>query len=434
MKKKKETLGEVIVDAFKTGNYPQGTFTLKELSEIQSTYNPENYEAPILIGHLSDPSYQGKSTVPAYGWIGKIKLVGEHLKLVASQFSEQLKEFIKDGFYKKVSVAFFKPHDPNNPTPGKWHLHHLAFLGGAPPAVKGLEGIAFAEIKCPGVEFAETDAIISIDGAIIETVEGIATDDTIKDITECAANFITKIEECLTADIDGETCKSRCNLAAISLQAEVQQYLDAHFAFMNKLDKIEGGEMEEGTETEMSEKKTWLVELAEKVQSLIHKRKENNVNAQKEEEYQVKIAGLETKVKEFTEKEMAAQAAKAEVEKKAKEAEALAEDKKLTTEIEIFCDAAIKEGKMTPAIREKDKPIMFMLGKTNIDALKAFQEKYIGQIVPLGEHTIINQTQTHEPKKDKMTLAEIYVKEHPTEFSGLTQKQAVRKAFLESKQ
>ena len=62
---KKENM-EIVIDAFKAGKYSQGEFTLKELSEIASTYNPENYEAPILIGHLSDPSYKGKSAIRSY--------------------------------------------------------------------------------------------------------------------------------------------------------------------------------------------------------------------------------------------------------------------------------------------------------------------------------------------------------------------------------
>ena len=43
--KAKKEMSEIVIDAFKEGEYPQGKFTGKELSEIASTYNPANYEA-----------------------------------------------------------------------------------------------------------------------------------------------------------------------------------------------------------------------------------------------------------------------------------------------------------------------------------------------------------------------------------------------------
>ena len=215
MKKKKIEFGEsgIVIDAFKEGDYPQGIFKAKELSEIAGTYNPTNYEAPVLIGHLSDPIYKGKTTIPAFGWIGKVVQVGDHLKFITSQFSEQLKQFIKEGLYKKVSAAFFDPSDPSNPTPGKWHLHHLAFLGAVPPQVKGLEGIAFSIQGSQGIEFAEVPAVVSENGSVIDTVEKIGTEDTIKDLTESCATFISKITDALSNDIDEDTQKVRCFLS-----------------------------------------------------------------------------------------------------------------------------------------------------------------------------------------------------------------------------
>ena len=419
-KSKTEMAEEIVIDAFKEGEYPQGKFTGKELSEIASTYNPSNYEAPILIGHLSDPSYKGKSSIPSFGWIGKAIVVGEHLKLVVSQFSDQLKEFIQQGFYKKVSAAFFQPDDPNNPTPGKWHLHHLAFLGGTPPAVKGLEGIAFAEIVCEGVEFAEMDTEITG----IDAAEELGTEDTIKDLTESCATFISKVQDTLTSDIDADTQKSRCQLAAYDLQTEIQGCLDMHWMFTEKLENIE-----EHNEAEMSEKKTIKQTLVELAQSFINKGKENKVDAKKEQEYQEQVATLTAQLKEFAEKERLAKEAqdKIDADKKIADEKIALEAKQ--TEIKNFCDETIKAGKMTPAMREKDEPIMFELSKTNIDALKSFQEKYSIPVVPLGEVDL--HQEENKPAENKLAKAEKYIKEHPKEFADLNHAQAIRKALLE---
>ncbi len=418
---------EIVIDAFKVGDYPQGKFTAKELSEIESTYNPENYEAPILIGHLSDPAYTGKSTIPAYGWIGKVKIVGDHLKLVASQFSEQLKEFIKDGFYKKVSAAFFKPEDPNNPTPGKWHLHHLAFLGGAAPAVKGLEQIAFAELRGLGIEFAETETMMEVDGEVVEQVKNMGNEDSLKDMAEYCGNYLKKVEDAFSADIDDETRKGRINLAAYDLQSELAQCVNEHFAFMDKMSGMKDKEME------MSEKKSWLVQMAEKVQSIIHNRKETEMDQVKEQEYQAKILKLETENKEFTEQKRIADEAKAKADADAKTAAAKIAEEKLTGEIKTFCEEKVKEGKMTPAMREKDEPIMITLAKTSSDALKAFQEKYTATVVPLGETPGAGAGDGKKPDESKLGKATQYVKDHPKEFVGLEHGLAVARAvYLEA--
>lgn len=424
MKKTKPTpKDEIVIDSFKVGKYPQGEFTLKELSEIASTYDPENYEAPILIGHLSDPAYQGKSAIPAFGWIGKVKVVGDHLKLVASQFSEQLKGLIEGGFYKKVSAAFFKPDDVSNPTPGKWHLHHLAFLGATPPQVKGLEGIAFADMVGIGVEFAEMDAVVEEGGDIISAVETIGVEDTMKDMSEYCANYLMKVEASLKSDIDAETKRQRISLVGYDLQSELSACVNSHFNFEQKLEGME-------EKTEMSEKKSWLARITERVQQFTQSRKESDMDAKKEQEYQTEIATLKAQVTEFSEKQRLADEAKAKADADAAKAAAEAADATLKAGIKEFCDKAVKEARMTPAMREKDELLMFTLGKTSADALKAFQEKYSTVFVPTGETTALNEQDKNggEHKPLLIVKAEQYVKANPKEFSGLSDAKAVARA------
>jgi len=427
MKKKKQMSEEIVIDAFKTGIYPQGTFGEKELQQISSSYDPSNYEAPIVIGHLSDPSYKGKSTIPAFGWIGKIKIIGDHLKLVASQFSEQLKEFIKDGFYKKVSVALFQPDDPNNPTPGKWHLHHLAFLGGVPPAVKGLEQLAFAEINCAGIEFAETDAVVSIDGETLDIVEEVGIEDTLKDMTEACATFIAKAEEVLAGDADSETRKSRIALAIDDLNGELHSCLSMHFMFEDKLESIDETAEEA---TQLSEKKHLLTQLWTKARTIIQNRKESEMDAKKEAEYQELIAAQEARIKEFEQKAKAEADAKLAAEKAATEALQKAKEDALIAEIKTFCDQAIKENHMTPAMREKDEPIMLTLGKTSPEALKAFQEKYTISILPVGVMLDVDTHAANDTRAQVIRDAEKYVTAHKAdrEFAGLSTADAVNRA------
>lgn len=406
---------ELVIDAFKAGEYPQGTFTVKELNEIQSTYNPQKFEAPILIGHVS--AYKGDTKIPAYGWVGSVKVVGDHLKLVASEFSQQLKDLIKGGFYKKVSAAFFQPNDPNNPTPGKWHLHHLAFLGAIPPAVKGLEQIAFAEVGNfgDGVVFAEMDI-----ATVIDQAEKLGTEDTIKDMTEAVATFMAKVEDTLKSDVDEATKQNRIDLAKTDLSNELCTISDMHFGLTRKL---EG--MEEHTEKEeYSEQKNRIIELAQSIINKFTKGKEENpVDAKLQKQLEDENTALKAKVAEFAEAQRLADEAKVKADNDAKEA-------LVKTEVTAFCEQAIRDGKMTPAMREKDEPIMLSLAKTSPDALVSFREKYSAPVVPIGEFA---EAGKDLPKKNErpaiFVQADQYIKEHPSEFAGLTPELSLSRAL-----
>jgi hypothetical protein len=62
-------------------------------------------------------------------------------------------DLVRSGNYKKISASFFSPYHGDNPAPGIWCLRHVGFLGAVPPAVKGMEALAFSETSA--VDFAE---------------------------------------------------------------------------------------------------------------------------------------------------------------------------------------------------------------------------------------------------------------------------------------
>lgn len=431
---KKKEMSEIVVDAFKEGTYPQGNFGPKELSEIASTYDPSNYEAPALIGHISDPAYKGKTTIPAFGWIGKIKQVGDHLKFVFSQFSDELKEFIEKGYFKKVSAAFFEPTDVNNPTPGKWHLHHLAFLGAVPPQVKGLEDIAFAEFSIPvgqGIAFAEMETTMeqqdseeNLGNVDVDPVEKIGTEDTITDLEECCATFVQKIEASLTEDIDYDTSKQRCSLAAFDLQTEIQNILELHWDFQEKLENIEEHQEQEYSETQRGKLKSLIVRVAERFN---HKPQESDMDAQKQAAYEKTIADQKKQLQEFADQKAVADKAVADAADVALKAQiaSFCETNKLNTNKfkemhveEMFFAAAKANQTIEFATKDKDgketkenKPLLTVLQ----DTLKTF----LTAMPQTGELTQFNQPLKGENKtgSPKVEMAEEYVKEHPEQFS-----------------
>jgi hypothetical protein len=90
--------------------------------------NPERHIAPIVIGHPKDNS-------PAFGWIEKAKAAGGKLYLKLTEMQPEFIDMLKKGLYKTRSISLYP--DLN--------IRHLGFLGGAPPAVKGLGPFKFAE-------------------------------------------------------------------------------------------------------------------------------------------------------------------------------------------------------------------------------------------------------------------------------------------------
>ena len=120
-------------EIFRTGTHTSLNGQTKEFSEadldtIAGSYNPSEHEAPIVIGHP-------ETNAPAYGWIDKLKRIGDRLIAFPKQVSNEFAELVKSGAFKKRSISI---------TPDL-KLNHVGFLGAAAPAVKGLKDVQFAE-------------------------------------------------------------------------------------------------------------------------------------------------------------------------------------------------------------------------------------------------------------------------------------------------
>lgn len=132
------------IHVFKAGDQTsaQGvarSFSTKDLDQVVASYDPVIHEAPLVLGHQGD-----SDSLPSYGWIKGFTREGDNLYADVA-FTDVAKDLVKDGHYRKVSISFYSPDSQINPHPGKWTARHLALLGAAPPAVKGLEPFNFAE-------------------------------------------------------------------------------------------------------------------------------------------------------------------------------------------------------------------------------------------------------------------------------------------------
>lgn len=123
-------------------NGQETTLTRDDLQEMVDSFNPEYHQPFVAVGHSSDPLVaEGKTDqAPSFGWLKNIKVQGEFL-LGDLEVIDQVYSWLKEGLYKFKSLAFYPREMDINPSPGKLTIRHLAILGGAPPAIKGLGAI-----------------------------------------------------------------------------------------------------------------------------------------------------------------------------------------------------------------------------------------------------------------------------------------------------
>jgi len=134
------------IEIFRTGKHTSQSgqtknWTESDLDRMVSTYDPNNHEAPVVIGHPV-------TNHPAYGWVRKLKRSGSALLGKFSQVEPQFAELVEAGRFKKRSISVY-------PDGG---LRHVGFLGAQPPAVKGLADIAFGDDGAETFEYGEKEA------------------------------------------------------------------------------------------------------------------------------------------------------------------------------------------------------------------------------------------------------------------------------------
>lgn len=122
-------------------------FSDADIDAIAASYNPAVREAPLVVGHPA-------ANLPAYGWVSKLGSLlgsaGKILKMDSRDVEPAFAEMVRNKRFPKRSASFYHPTHPNNPTPGKWYLRHVGFLGAQPPAVAGLKDIDFSEQEDAG--------------------------------------------------------------------------------------------------------------------------------------------------------------------------------------------------------------------------------------------------------------------------------------------
>ncbi|WP_290664752.1 hypothetical protein [Ignavibacterium sp.] len=161
---------------FKTGKHTDSNgnereWTENDLDKIIESYDKTKHEAPIVIGHP-------KTNAPAFGWIEKLKRVGDTLYALPSQLAQEFVEMVNKGLFKKRSISLY----PDGT------LRHVGFLGAQPPAVKGL----------PDAEFKEDENLSTIETEVATDFEDKSVEKNLQGLEEKVKQYelqLKKMEE-----------------------------------------------------------------------------------------------------------------------------------------------------------------------------------------------------------------------------------------------
>lgn len=273
------------------------------IDKAVATFDPKFHEPPVVVGHPRD-------NTPSFGWVKELKKSGS---ILSAKFKDVVPEFgdaVKNGLYKKRSASFY----PDG------RLRHVGFLGGAPPAVKGLADIGFIAGEDEMTFEFEEDFRITVVGRIMQRLREFIIE---KFGTEAADKVINNWE-----------------IEDLKNSPETQ----AEPVFSEKLKEDNMGD------------------TAEQLQEKLNKQAV---------EFNEKLSGLETKIKEA--KEEGRTEAVAEFAEKQRTARRDARKQ----EISAWCDTKVTEGKLTPALVKYGIPEMleFMADSDDVVEFGEAREK-----------------------------------------------------------
>lgn len=132
-------------------------FTHEIAQEIVDTYSPDLFKAPLIVSHNTG-GHKDRDIIHtelAFGTPKYLKKVGDRVAAVFEKISPQFVKWTRNHQILGISPSFYPPNHSSNPTPGKWHLRHIAGLGKNPPAIKGMKALSLQE-------FLDTDGPAAI--------------------------------------------------------------------------------------------------------------------------------------------------------------------------------------------------------------------------------------------------------------------------------
>jgi hypothetical protein len=192
------------IEVFRAGSYgDKGRFTQQDLDRIVASYDPAKHEAPVVAGH---PEHDA----PAYGWVEGLKRQGDVLMAKLKQVPAAFEQAVKDGRFKKRSVALY------GDAASGFSLRHVGFLGAMPPEVKGLADVKFGQGEYRAIEFTEETMKEETKQTFMEALKDFFKDFKFSERTAAVAEQKHFTEADLATAIEKATTPFKTQLEALS--------------------------------------------------------------------------------------------------------------------------------------------------------------------------------------------------------------------------
>lgn len=130
-------MDEIEIEAFRADTRASKGLTAAHIAEAATSYDPDKNPAPLVFGHPASDS-------PALGIISGARAEGNRLFLKLKNIKDEVVQGVRERRILNRSIAFWAPDHPSNPTPGKYAIRHLGFLGGMAPAIPNLPALKFS--------------------------------------------------------------------------------------------------------------------------------------------------------------------------------------------------------------------------------------------------------------------------------------------------
>jgi hypothetical protein len=199
-------------EIFKAGSYPQGSFTEKDIEILADNYDPTFCESPITLDH--------EQSGPAYGWVSGLKAENGKLTAQFKDVSEELKDFVKNGKYKKISVEIYRNLEGKKP-----YLKAVSFLGAAIPQVKGMSSVQFKEGESDTYIFenAETTSVQTQLDDLKQQFSLFSEKNTDKTLVASLQQSITVLSESISKFQDEKTARIYAETELFTLKEQIRK-------------------------------------------------------------------------------------------------------------------------------------------------------------------------------------------------------------------
>lgn len=128
------------VEIFSTGKWNGTEITDKDLDNIIHAFNNTKLKPFLKLGHNEEQKLLKEDGLPAAGWVGSLKKIGNKLVADFVDIPQKIYELIKNKAYKKVSCEIFHNIQIDNQKYPRL-LGAVALLGSNVPAVMNLSDI-----------------------------------------------------------------------------------------------------------------------------------------------------------------------------------------------------------------------------------------------------------------------------------------------------